>query len=155
MKNYSREINEYRVYGNAALKAVPKTKVRRKVRAGVEVMPEAVRRNREKASLMTAGYVFFLSLSLLAVVALCGFYIMIQSDVTAKAKEVNYLEAQLTDLTLSNDEEYARIMGAVDLEKIKQIAMDELGMSYPDESQVVNFIDTDSDYVRQYGSIPQ
>lgn len=153
MANYNREINEYRVYGNAALKMMPRTKGRK--RSDIEILPENARKKQKKASMMTAGYVFFLSLSLLAVVTLCGFLIMIQSDVTAKIKEVNYLESQLTDLTLSNEEEYARIMGAVDLENIKKIAMEDLGMRYPDESQVVNFEDSDSDYVRQYGNIPQ
>ena len=104
---------------------------------------------------MNAPYVIFLGLSLVAMVTCSGFFLRLQSDVTAKTKSLARLESEVVALTLSNDEEYARIMGAVDLEKIKQVAMEDLGMTYPDESQVVNFKDSDSDYVRQFGDIPQ
>ena len=40
-------------------------------------------------------------------------------------------------------------------EEIKRIAMTELGMKYPDQSQVVNISGESDDYVRQYGKIPE
>ena len=59
-------------------------------------------------------------------------------------------------MKLANDEEYDRIMGSVDMEEIKKIAMNELHMKYPDSGQVSNMIEsTDSDYVRQYKEIPK
>ncbi len=57
-------------------------------------------------------------------------------------------------LQTSNNEEYERIMGSVDMEEIKRIAMTDLHMKYPDESQVVNVSLAGDDYVRQYGAIP-
>ena len=144
-----RGISEYRVVGSAALAP------RRQTRAGIEVVPNHVKRKRDKAAFMNAPYVLFLGLSLVAMVACSGMFLKLQSDVTAKTKSLARLESEVAAMTMSNDEEYARIMGAVDLEKIKQVAMEDLGMTYPDESQVVNFEDSDSDYVRQFGSIPQ
>lgn len=141
--------NEYRVVGSNALAP------RIQTRAGLEVVPDHIKKKREKATFMNAPYVAFLGISLIAMVACSGYFLKLQSDVTAKTKSLARLESEVAAMTLSNDEEYARIMGAVDLEKIKQIAMEDLGMTYPDESQVVNFEDSDSDYVRQYGSIPQ
>ena len=113
------------------------------------------RRNREKAYNMTLGYAFFLVASICFMTFICTQYLTMQSEVTRRAKTITRLEAQLNDMKLANDEEYARIMGAVDLEQIKHVAMDELGMTYPIQSQIVSFTDVDSDYVRQYGDIPE
>jgi len=114
-----------------------------------------VRRNREKASYMTLSYTFFLVAAIGVMLYLCASYLTLQSDITARSRQITRLERQLNDMKLANDEEYARIMGAVDLEKIKQTAMVDLGMTYPSETQIVSFADEDSDYVRQYGDIPK
>lgn len=114
-----------------------------------------VRRNRERASYMTLSYTFFLVVAIAAMLYLCASYLTLQSDITARSRQITRLERQLNDMKLANDEEYARIMGAVDLEKIKQTAMVDLGMTYPSESQIVSFADEDSDYVRQYSDIPK
>ena len=64
------------------------------------------------------------------------------------------LQSKVSSLKLENDEEYDRIMGNVDMEEIKRIAMNELHMKYPDSGQVEITESTDSDYVRQYKEIP-
>ena len=46
-------------------------------------------------------------------------------------------------------------MASVDLEAIREAAMDRLGMKYAEESQI-QYYDTDgSSYVRQYQEVPQ
>jgi hypothetical protein len=59
------------------------------------------------------------------------------------------LERELNNLRLTNDENLARINASVNLEEIKQVAVEELGMTYAKEGQVVIVSSEGSDYVRQ------
>ena len=84
----------------------------------------------------------------------CTFYINLRNGLTERQKSVEKLESRVASLKLENDEEYDRIMGSVDMEEIKKIAMNELHMKYPDSGQVSITENNDSDYVRQYKDIP-
>ena len=57
-------------------------------------------------------------------------------------------------LKLENDENYSRIDSSINLEEVKRIAIQELGMRYAEEGQIVTFSGEGSDYVRQTGEIP-
>ncbi len=104
---------------------------------------------------VSLGYYAFVMLAIIVTAAVCIWYVDIRSKITASQRQVSRLESQLNELKLSNDEEYERIMGSVDLEEIKRIAMNELGMKYPDQNQVVNISGKGDDYVRQYEKIPE
>ena len=58
-------------------------------------------------------------------------------------------------VNLANDETYTKIMSSIDLEEIKRIAVNELGMKYAKEGQVVEYTGEGNDYVRQYGALPE
>ena len=90
---------------------------------------------------------------LFVAVLLCN-YIQLQSEVTNKVKEISKLEVEYNRLKLANDEELARINSSVDLEKIKAIAIGELGMTYAGEGQIVTIADNDQDYVHQVADLP-
>lgn len=107
------------------------------------------RKNREKAFHMNPGYVLFLSAALaFAVMTLCG-YINLQADITNRVEAISEMESRYNNLKLSNDEEYNRINSSIDLEKIKAVAIGELGMTYAREGQIVNVKESETDYVRQ------
>ena len=116
---------------------------------------DTTRRNRERASYMTVGYICFLTLMIGILGAGCIWYVNLRSEITASQKTISRMQVELSDLKMSNDEEYDRIIGSVDLEKIKKIAMDDLGMKYPDSDQVIGIDNEGSDYVRQYKDIPE
>jgi len=65
------------------------------------------------------------------------------------------LESRLNDMKLDNDETYGRISSNINLEEVRRIAIQELGMKYADEGQIIVFDGEDSDYVRQTGEIPE
>lgn len=115
----------------------------------------AVRRNRDRAQYMSIGYICFLTLMIGILCAGCIWYVNLRSELTASQKQVSRMQISLTRLQQSNDEEYDRIISSVDLEQIKKVAMDELGMKYPDDGQVVDIDGTGSDFVRQYKDIPE
>lgn len=104
---------------------------------------------------VSIGYYLFFFVALAVTAFVCIGYVRIHSDIIASQKRVAALESSLSQLKLSNDEEYERISGSIDLEEIKKTAMTDLKMRYPDESQVVRVSMESDDYVRQYGSIPE
>lgn len=113
------------------------------------------RKNRDKAKHMSAGYVFFLSLALVATGYILIYYIGLQSDITNSVQHISRLEKELNDLKLANDEEYSRITSNVDLEEIKRVAIQELGMQYAKEGQIISFSSESNDYVKQMADIPK
>ncbi len=149
MDNYRITVNtgrrSYYVEGNTVRKGAPGQIEEPRVRR----VNHAARRNRDRARHMNAGYVFFLSIAVcITAVTLLG-YIKAVSALTISAKRVATLEKELNDMILTNDENLDRINASVNLEDIKQIAVNELGMTYAKEGQVVVIGNEGNDYVRQ------
>ena len=80
-------------------------------------------------------------------------YIRLQSEITLTVKHIANLESEVNNLRLSNEEEYNRAISSVDLEKIRQVAIGELGMRYAKEGQIINVSGEGSDYMRQLSQI--
>lgn len=112
------------------------------------------RKNREKALHMNIGSVLFMAVAMVAAGFILTWYLTLQSDITNSIKHISALESQLNYLKLANDENYSRITSDVNLEEVKRIAIQELGMRYAEEGQIVTFNGEGSDYVRQTGDIP-
>lgn len=114
---------------------------------------EKIRRSKKRAVHFKPGYVIFLT----AVVVLLGLvlagYIRLQSDITESTRKVAELESKYLSMKLDNEQEYERIVNSVDLEEVKRVAIEELGMHYATEGQIITYTDTMSDYVRQYSDI--
>lgn len=138
-----RRQTEY-IYGNTV----------RKVDFGWEETPlhrpdPKVRKNRERARHMSAGYVLFLAAALLTCGWILVHYIQLQWQLTALTKTVARRESELNQMKLSNDDNYNRIISSIDLEEIRRVAMGELGMVYAEEGQIVTYDGRSSDYMRK------
>ena len=101
-------------------------------------------KNQEKSAHMDLGYVAFLSVSLLVMCVAAVLYIRLQSGITTHLKTISALESQVAELKADNDAAEKRIETAVDLSTIKDIAMNQLGMSYAGPE----------DYMNQFEDIP-
>lgn len=123
----------------------------RQPRTGIS---NTTRKNREKAGHMNPAYVLFLCVALIATGIILVNYIGLQSDITSSVKRISSLESELNELKLANDEEYIRVSSNVDLEEIRRIAIQELGMQYAEEGQIVTFSGDSNDYVKQMADIP-
>lgn len=143
--------NAYYVQGNTVRKAQPVRKMPEKAPKRVS---NTVRKNRERAKHMSAGYVLFLSAALASACIILVYYIGLQSDITNSVKHIAALERQLNELKVANEEDYSRISSSVDLEEIRRIAIQELGMQYAREGQIISFASENSDYVKQMAEIP-
>lgn len=112
------------------------------------------RKNRERAALMNLGTVCFLFASLCVAGMILYGYLALQAENTAISSEIATLESQLNTMKLDNDEEYSRIMSSVNMEEIKTRAIEDLGMQYAQEGQVIEVQGVSDDYVRQYKDMP-
>lgn len=108
-----------------------------------------VRKNREKARHMSAGYVLFLAVALCTAALILVNYIQLQAELTNMTKRIAAKQVQLNNQRVANDEEYNRIVNSISLEDIKRIAIGELGMIYAEEGQIITYTSESNDYMRQ------
>lgn len=166
MQNQTRDYHTqrpYRVDGNTVRRVEAEPDYRRQQRERQEKEERenlrrrrrAAVRNREKELRMSKSYVVFLTMAVTVFGVFCGSYIKLQSDVTARMKAIAKLESQITDLKADNDEAYKRINTTVDLDGIRNTAINELGMFYATEDQIVYYSVDRNDYMNQYTEIPQ
>lgn len=139
------------VQGNTArkLQTVPNQEQR-----PVRRVNHTTRKNRDRALHMNIGYVLFLAAAMVAAGFILTGYLTLQSDITNSIKHISKMESQLNDMKLSNEENYDRITSSINLEEVKRIAIQELGMRYAEEGQIIPFNGEGNDYVRQTGEIP-
>lgn len=148
-RTYSRR-NTY-VQGNV----VRKEDLIREMQQPFKPVDARVAKNRARAKKMNPGFVLFLGVAVVMATMMLISLLKMQAELTVSVKSVARLESQLNNLKLTNDEELERIEGNVNLEEIKQIAVEELGMTYAKAGQVVTISDEGSDYVRQLQDLPQ
>ena len=104
---------------------------------------------------MSPGYVLFLAVSRVLLMGVFGYYVQLQSELNGYMKSVTGLEADLLNLKNDNDAIQKKINISVDLEVIREKAMQDLGMIYPEEKQIQYFEVETNDYMNQYEDIPE
>ncbi|MBR6329282.1 MAG: cell division protein FtsL [Lachnospiraceae bacterium] len=159
MRNERRRTSENRrqltyIEGNTVRRTAPQTLPMRPELVPVKVPSQQAMKNRAKSRNMPVTLMLSTVIAIGLLAACFTEYLSIQSRIQQEKYAITKLERELSNLKMSNDEEYARIMGSVDLEEIKATAMNELGMTYPDNEQIVSFEGNDTDYVRQHADIP-
>ena len=115
----------------------------------------AARRNRERALHMSRGYVAFLTLCVGVIAFAAVALVQIQSQVTQRMEHIATLESQITDLKADNDARYKEIVTSVDLDYIKEVAINDLGMQYAAEDQIVYYSVENDNFMDQYSDIPE
>lgn len=139
------------------VQAVPERKTDRRSREQSQRRAEVsrqARRNREKALRMNVPYVSFLTAVSVATVFVCVNFLQLQSEGISYRNKIASLESQLTELKLANDNAYEEAVSSVDMEEVKRIAVNELGMTYADEGQIILYNNQEGDYIRQYAEVP-
>ena len=103
---------------------------------------------------MSRGYVLFLALVSVASLGMCVKFLQLKAVVTTQHETVAALESRLSKLKAENDALYNNTFSSVDLDEVKSIAMNRLGMQTADEDQIVGFSLSGNSYVRQYQDVP-
>lgn len=114
-----------------------------------------VKRNRSKAMHMNRGYVMFLAVAAVITLFACVKYLQLQSELTNRSANITYLQQQLADAKEENTTRYNAIMNSMNLEEIRDIAMNEFGMVYASEDQIVKYQNPTNNAVIQYSNIPE
>ena len=84
----------------------------------------SARRNQERALSMNRAFVAFLTACVAASALVSVSLIQIRSNVTQQMKEVAALESQINDMKADNDARYKQITTSVDLNAIKDAAIE-------------------------------
>lgn len=70
-------------------------------------------------------------------------------------KDIVSMEQNLAAIRNENDAAYEQINTVYDLDYVYNIAVNELGMVYPNNNEVILFEKADESFVRQYADIPK
>lgn len=108
-----------------------------------------------KVQYTTVVYMIFLAAAACMVLWSCVQYLQLQAEMTGRVKNIAALETQLEEMRKENDDNYTRITTSVNLDYIKEVAINELGMVYAQPDQVILYDGGTRDYVRQNGEIPK
>ena len=108
---------------------------------------------RRKAVLLSKGYVLFLAIMCIATVLMCIRYLKLKETITTQVKQNNELRTELATLRAENDATLEAIENSVDLAAIRDRAINEFGMKYATEDQVIWNNSEDNGYVEQYRDI--
>jgi len=113
----------------------------------------AVRKNRARAARMNLGSaIFMLILLTVIVIALIG-YISQQTNIKKAISRISTLEYQVAEKKAANDENYNEIMNSIDLDEIRDYAINVLGMQYASDDQVVTYSSGTEEYVHQVSEV--
>ena len=70
-------------------------------------------------------------------------------------KESRKAEKKLADAKEENTTRYNVVMDSVNLEEVRDRAINDLGMGYATSDQIIEYQNPVNDYVKQYESIPK
>lgn len=113
-----------------------------------------VERNRRKALTVNFAYVVFLAVISVATVFMCVHYLQLKSTIKAQIEGNGKLESELVSLRSENDALLENVNNTLDWNHIKDVAINELGMKYATEDQIVWYNTNESGYIRQYAEVP-
>ena len=85
----------------------------------------------------------------------CTNYVSLINAKSTNAGKISTLQAQLEELKIENDQKELSIDTSIDYEYIYNVAVEELGMVYASEDQIINYKSGESEYVMQFKDIPE
>ena len=151
-----RGYGEFYVYGNAVRQAepvpqrMPKARPQQPKRTSSQVV-----KNRNRAMSISPAYAVFLAVAAVCAVMICMLYLSLQSDVMRRSEHVTAMQEELADLTEANNTLYNSAADSVNLETVRERAMNEMGMVYAAQGTVIEYESPSGDYVKQYSDIPE
>ena len=118
-------------------------------------LSRTAQKNRAKSTKMGRGYIFFLILACALATGACVHYIRLTAQITEARSTVASKELELNELKADNDAYYSEVVSDIDLDEIRDRAINELGMQYATEDQIKYYVPGDNSYVRQYQDVPE
>lgn len=119
-----------------------------------KVSPQ-VKKNRRQALRMNPAYLAFLVAAAVITLAACVWYLQLRAEVSTRVDNIASMQQELVDLKEENTTRYNSALDSVNLEEVRERAINELGMVYASAEQVVTYQNPENDYVKQYEVIPE
>ena len=154
---YARYDEAY-VYGNVVRQPYPVPTHQEERRTRPETPKRhnpRVHRNRRKAFSITKGYAVFLTIACILTIAICVMYLSLQFSITSRSNRISNLRNQLADLTEANDSAYNALVDSVNIEQVRQFAVNELGLVHMSYGNIIEFERPNNDHVVVHYSIPR
>ena len=142
-----RDKSGFYVYGNTVRQAET---LPRKTKSPYSQQREQTKRtssrvvkNRNRAMSISPAYAVFLTAAAVCAVLICVLYLNLQSEVVSRSENVTAMQEQLA------------AADSVNLETVRDRAMNEMGMVYAAQGTIVEYDSPEGDYVKQYNDIPE
>ncbi len=147
-----RQSERYYVDGNTArqLNREPK---RQRTRQQVQ-QPQPEIRHEKRVSAFDLKYTLFLVACVSITLLTCFGYMHANTQRRQTEQSIAALQSQLQEIQEQNLALEESMNRTIDLNEIYQTATKKLGMIYAGEDQIIYYNSSNSDYVRQYESIP-
>ncbi len=146
-KGLKRRNNSIYTNSNLAVQVKPKERHKR----NLEVLPKEVKKFNISGKLLLS---FFYILCIGLFIGSILMYISLQGQMSTSVDKIASLQSQYETMKKNNDADLAAINNSIDYEEIRRIAIEELGMHYASDGQIVSYTeDYTNDYVRVYSVI--
>ncbi len=110
-------------------------------------------RARRNSVLMNRSYVIFLAIMCIVTVLMCIRYLRLKEMIMTQNKQNIELRTKLSNARNENDALLESIQNNVDMNHIREVAINEFGMKYATEDQVIWYNGEDNGYVEQYREV--
>jgi len=141
------------VYGNAVTQPDYRPEPKREPQP-IPKVDRQIKKNRRRALNINAGYAVFLTVAAICTVMVCVFYLQLQSNILNRSAHISTLQEQLVELKEANTSSYHAILDSVNLEKVRAIAINEMGMVFAAYGHVIEFPSPTEIHVFQHNEIP-
>lgn len=148
---------EMYIYGNTVRQAevMPQRQEEPRKEHKKKKLDRQILKNRRKAMRMNPAYVMFLSIAAVAALVVCVWYLQVRAELTSRTEHITELQQELADAKEENTTRYNVVMDSVNLEEVRDRAINDLGMGYATSDQIIEYQNPVNDYVKQYESIPK
>ena len=104
---------------------------------------------------MNPTYVIFLTFAAIITLTVCVWYLQLRAELTSRSEHITQLQQELADSKEENTTRYNAIVDSVNLEEVRERALNELGMVYASPDQIITYQNPVGDYMKQYQDIPK
>lgn len=114
-----------------------------------------IEENRARATRVGGVFTLLIATAIGVMLFTCTNYVSLINAKSTNAGKISTLQAQLEELKIENDQKELSIDTSIDYEYIYNVAVEELGMVYASEDQIINYKSGESEYVMQFKDIPE
>ena len=108
-----------------------------------------------KSKQLNRGYVTFLAIASIVAMLACVQYLQLRSELAQRSQEITRKQRELVQLKEANTTKYNALINTMNLEEIRDIAVNDFGMVYADESQILTYSSPADKAMTQYADIPK